>query len=193
MRALAAVYLLAPQIPMLFMGEEWAAPQTFPFFCDFHEELGEAVRQGRRSEFAKFPEFQDEASRALIPDPNAEATFRSAKLDWGMLVRAPHSDRLCHYRELLATRHREIVPRLGRTLRRSGVWETYGAAIVRVRWPLEDGGRLVLNAVLSATGVEGSELGRGQVVWSEGEVDRERGQLGPWSVLWAIEGPITGD
>ena len=58
-RALASVYLLAPQIPMLFMGEEWGAKQPFLFFCDFSGELAEAVRKGRREEFSRFPEFAD--------------------------------------------------------------------------------------------------------------------------------------
>jgi malto-oligosyltrehalose trehalohydrolase len=66
-RAIAAIYLLAPQIPMLFMGEEWAAAQPFPFFCDFEAELGEAVRKGRREEFAKFPEFHDERRASVFP------------------------------------------------------------------------------------------------------------------------------
>ncbi len=47
-RAVAAIYLLLPQVPMLFMGEEWAAAQPFPFFCDFGPDLAEAVREGRR-------------------------------------------------------------------------------------------------------------------------------------------------
>ena len=57
LRAVAAVYLLAPQIPMLFMGEEWNARQPFQFFTDFHGDLAEAVRNGRREEFARMPEF----------------------------------------------------------------------------------------------------------------------------------------
>jgi 1,4-alpha-glucan branching enzyme len=57
LRAASAVFLLLPQVPMLFMGEEWAATSPFPFFCDFGSELADAVRQGRREEFAKFPEF----------------------------------------------------------------------------------------------------------------------------------------
>ena len=81
-RAIAAVYLLLPQMPMLFMGEEWAAAQPFPFFCDFGPDLADAVRKGRRDEFARFPEFQDPAMRERIPDPMADATFASAKLDW---------------------------------------------------------------------------------------------------------------
>ena len=81
-RAIAAVYLLAPQIPMIFMGEEWGAAQPFPFFCDFDPELADAVRNGRRAEFAKFPEFQDPEQRERIPDPTAAETFLSAKLRW---------------------------------------------------------------------------------------------------------------
>ncbi len=57
--ALTAMYLLSPQIPMLYMGEEWASEQPFPFFCDFQGDLAEAVREGRRKEFAAFPEFAD--------------------------------------------------------------------------------------------------------------------------------------
>src|ERR1051325_3951642 len=81
-RAVAAIYLLLPQIPMLFMGEEWGAAQPFPFFCDFGPELAASVRQGRREEFARFPEFNDATARARIPDATAEATFASAKLIW---------------------------------------------------------------------------------------------------------------
>ena len=66
-RAIAAVYLLLPQVPMLFMGEEWAASQPFPFFCDFSGELANSVRKGRRKEFAKFPEFKDEKSGSAFP------------------------------------------------------------------------------------------------------------------------------
>ena len=61
-RAAASVYLLLPQIPMIFMGEEFGADQPFPYFCDFEPELAAAVRNGRREEFAKFPEFQNPQS-----------------------------------------------------------------------------------------------------------------------------------
>jgi maltooligosyltrehalose trehalohydrolase len=58
-RALASIYLLAPQTPMIFMGEEWGARSPFLFFCDFKGKLGEAVRKGRLEEFSRFPEFAD--------------------------------------------------------------------------------------------------------------------------------------
>ena len=91
LRAIGAVYLLLPQIPMLFMGEEWDAAQPFPFFCDFEPGLAEAVRRGRREEFKRFPEFQDEAARARILDPTAETTFNSAKLAWSDIADPPHA------------------------------------------------------------------------------------------------------
>ena len=51
--------LLAPQVPLMFMGEEWDAATPFLYFCDFHGELADAVRQGRRQEFARFEAFAD--------------------------------------------------------------------------------------------------------------------------------------
>ena len=88
-RAISAAYLLLPQIPMLFMGQEWAAAQPFPFFCDFGPDLADAVRNGRRDEFARFPEFQDPKTREQIPDPVAEETFAAAKLGWEDIGREP--------------------------------------------------------------------------------------------------------
>ena len=84
-RAAAAIILLAPAIPMLFMGEEFGATTPFRFFCDFSGELGKAVTQGRRREFARFARFADPAAQSTIPDPNAEETFLASKLDWGTI------------------------------------------------------------------------------------------------------------
>jgi 1,4-alpha-glucan branching enzyme len=89
-RAVGVVYLLLPQIQMLLMGKEWGATQPFPLFCNFGPDLAQAVREGRREEFARFPEFQDPATRERIPDPTVEETFTSAQLDWGAIAREPH-------------------------------------------------------------------------------------------------------
>ena len=125
-----------PQVPMLFMGEEWAASQPFPFFCDFGGELADAVRKGRRKEFAKFPEFKDEKIRERIPDPQAEATFASAKLSWDETATEPHAGWLEWYRGLLATRHAEIVPRLAAFGGNAARFELIGDEAVLVRWRL---------------------------------------------------------
>ena len=80
--AALAVLLLAPAIPMLFMGEEWGTRTPFPFFCDFAGDLANAVRKGRRSEYAwGYAEFGDE-----VPDALVESTFQSVRLDWNELV-----------------------------------------------------------------------------------------------------------
>ena len=184
-RAIAAVYLLLPQVPMLFMGEEWAAAQPFPFFCDFDGELAEAVRKGRREEFAKFPEFQDEAVRARIPDPQAPATFASAKLGWADCTEGHHAETLAWYRRILATRKTEITPILPLIKGHAGHYEILGDGAVAVSWNLEDGvGTLSLVANLSAKPAPRRNAQSGRVIWQEGEVSPD--QLGPWSVRWSV-------
>jgi maltooligosyltrehalose trehalohydrolase len=96
-RFLAAAYaclLLTPLVPMLFMGEEFAASTPFLYFCDFGPELAAAVAAGRRREFQRFAAFTDEAAIARIPDPNAAATFQASKLRWTERSQSPHRDRL---------------------------------------------------------------------------------------------------
>jgi len=81
-RTLTALLLLSPQIPLLFMGEEWGCRTAFPFFCDFGAQLAAAVTEGRRREFERFPKFHNPETRARIPDPKDPATFTAAVLDW---------------------------------------------------------------------------------------------------------------
>ncbi len=92
--------MLCPQIPLLFMGEESASRTPFLFFTDHHAELADAVREGRRGEFAKFPAFADPASRERIPDPNAPETF-AASVPQADPVLGPAREAL--YRRLIAS------------------------------------------------------------------------------------------
>jgi malto-oligosyltrehalose trehalohydrolase len=181
MRAIASAYLLLPQVPMLFMGEEWAASTPFPFFCDFGPDLADAVRKGRREEFARFPEFADPATRERIPDPMAEATFASAKLRWEEVPHEPHAAWLDWYRRILTVRRDEVVPRLPRQ-RTGGRFDIVADGAVAVRW---DAAGLALAANLSATPAAGFPPARGRVIWQEGEAGAE-GRLGPWAVRWTI-------
>ena len=186
MRAVAATYLLLPQVPMLFMGEEWAAAQPFPFFCDFGAELAASVREGRREEFARFPEFQDPAMRDRIPDPTAEATFESAKLRWDALRATPHAETLAWYRSILAMRRASIGPLL-RNIRAGGQYEVVGEGAVTVLWSLSDRrGTLLLAANLSDSSVSGFPASAGEVLWQEGPAGSD-GRFGPWAVRWSIE------
>jgi 1,4-alpha-glucan branching enzyme len=132
----AVLLLLSPSIPLLFMGEEWASEAAFPFFCDFKGELADAVRNGRLGEFGAFPEFADPAARAGIPDPLAEATFLSAKLDWHSIDTENHRAMLEHYRQLIALRRRHIMPLLASGGAPEGRFERFGETGLKVSWRL---------------------------------------------------------
>ena len=139
LEAAIALQLLCPQIPLLFMGEEDASRTPFLFFTDHHGDLAEAVREGRRAEFSRFPAFADPATRERIPDPNALRTFEAS---------VPHADpqagpaRQALYRRLLALRHAEIVPRLAGA--RAIEAHAVGVGAVLARWRLGDGAMLTI-------------------------------------------------
>jgi maltooligosyltrehalose trehalohydrolase len=132
LRAAHACLLLSPHVPMLFMGEEYAASTPFLYFCDFGPELAAAVSEGRRAEFGRFAAFADEAARARIPDPNAASTFAASRLKWEERASGAHAGVLAHIRELLALRHRVLVPRLGGQ-RSGGRFRREGEAL-HVEW-----------------------------------------------------------
>ena len=144
-----AIVLLSPQIPLLFMGEEWASLRPFAFFCDFEPGLRDAVRGGRRREFAHFPEFRDETARAQIPDPTALSTYEMSRLDWTEPCIEPHSSWLARYRRLIEIRKREIVPRLTGIGPSAGAFHLMGPTAVSVEWRLGDGSQLLLLANFS--------------------------------------------
>ncbi len=103
----AAVVLLSPYTPMLFMGEEWGASTPWQFFASFPDpELGEAVRTGRRREFGRHG--WDELE---VPDPMDVATFERSTLDWDEREQGEHAEVLATYRALIALRraHPELV------------------------------------------------------------------------------------
>jgi malto-oligosyltrehalose trehalohydrolase len=188
-RAVAACYLLLPQVPMLFMGEEWSAEQPFPFFCDFHGALADAVREGRRAEFARFPEFQDPVQRSRIPDPQSPETFRSAKLNWGALDKPQHRAWLEWYSELLGVRRREIVSRIPRIGGHGARYEVPGPGAVRIAWNVKgehgNAEQLRLLANLCHRPLEGAGLVDGRIIWLEGEPS-VADAVPPWTVCWSI-------
>jgi maltooligosyltrehalose trehalohydrolase len=95
----AGTVLLSPYIPLLFMGEEYGESAPFQYFVS-HEDptLIEAVRQGRREEFARFHWEGD------IPDPQSEATFLDCKLNWDWQTEGRHRILWHFYQELLHLR-----------------------------------------------------------------------------------------
>ena len=93
----AAVVFASPFVPMIFMGEEWAASSPFQFFTDHEEELGKLVSEGRRNEFRDFG-WQPEQ----VPDPQDPQTFQRSRLNWNELEQEPHAAVLDWYRRLIA-------------------------------------------------------------------------------------------
>lgn len=99
----AALVLTSPFVPMLFQGEEWGASSPFQYFTNFEdEELGAAVREGRRHEFAGFGWGPSD-----VPDPQDSATFERSKLNWDERTAKPHADLLDWHRRLIELRRRE--------------------------------------------------------------------------------------
>ncbi|MDQ4068615.1 MAG: malto-oligosyltrehalose trehalohydrolase, partial [Actinomycetota bacterium] len=100
LRVAAAIVLLGPWVPMLFQGEEWAASTPFQYFTDHDDpELGRAVTEGRRREFASFGWDPSE-----VPDPQDPQTFRRSKLDWDEVRRPRHAGLLDWHKQLIALR-----------------------------------------------------------------------------------------
>jgi maltooligosyltrehalose trehalohydrolase len=101
-RLAAALLLCGPYVPLLFMGEEYGEPHPFQYFVSHGDPaLVEAVRQGRRREFAGF------GWQQAVPDPQAEATFERSVLQWDLRDRPGHAELLALYRDLLAWRQTE--------------------------------------------------------------------------------------
>jgi 1,4-alpha-glucan branching enzyme/maltooligosyltrehalose trehalohydrolase len=189
LRAAVAIVLLAPSVPLLFMGEEWGAHEPFPFFCDFDTELAHRVAAGRRGEFARFERFRDEAARERIPDPGADATFESARLDWSALQQPAHGAWMVLHRSLLEIRAREIAPRL-RGMRGAARYAV-DDRVLAADWTLGDGSRLHLIANLAEAAREHIVRPRGRVLYaslSEAETALREQALPGWKVVWTLEG-----
>jgi len=187
LRSMMAILLLAPAIPMLFMGEEHGAAEPFLFFVDFKGELAEAVRKGRRRELERFPGFHPEGQRP-IPDPCARASLEQSAIDWSAQSCALHADWLRHCRELIAIRTREITPRLGKPLAAPAVFEA-AENLLTVRWAFGDGARLTLVALPAGAPRTGPVEVEGRPLWmSHGAIlnDGLLSDLPPWFVGWFL-------
>ncbi len=148
LKAAIAVQMLCPQIPMLFMGEEDASLTPFLFFTDHKPELGAAVREGRRKEFAHFPEFANPERRERIPDPNSPETFRAS-------IPKPNSHRAATrramYQRLIQIRMKQIAPHLEQTTSIDA--QPLGDAAVVARWQLGPARVLTIAVNLHSVGV----------------------------------------
>ena len=151
LEAATVLLLLSPMIPLLFMGEEWGAEQPFLYFTDHHPELAEAVRNGRRNEFSSFSFYNQDHTLDELPDPNSIETFNKSRLDYAACLQPEHRARLAMYRELIALRHKEIVPRLAGATSIGA--KILGVKAVSASWLLNDGSELFIDINLSENDV----------------------------------------
>ena len=177
-RAAETLLLLLPTPVLLFMGDEFHAASTFPFFCDFEGELADAVNEGRRREFGKVgPELGD------LPSPTDPGARDAAVLDWRSSDMLPHRDVHAFYRRLLKLRRDVLFARLPAN-RATG--SMIGAAALMAQWQLADGARLRVTANLSDTPASGSIAG-GEVLAATEALAEHAGALPPWFVAWTLE------
>ena len=177
LRAAAAVLLLAPQPPLLFMGEEWAAPEPFPWFCDFEPQLLAEVREHRNREFPG-------GGR----DPGDPATFAAARLDWRRCGEGRHARALLDHQRMLAIRRRDIVPLIPQ-LHSGRCSRAGGDGAFAVDWPAREK-TLHLIANLGSLPAPLPCRVAGRVIFATHPGLRAtlaRHELPPWSVLWLLE------
>ncbi len=170
MEAAVALQLLCPHVPMIFMGEEDASTTPFLYFTDHTGDLADAVRDGRRREFAGFKGFAPGEGTSSIPDPNEPATFQQSRP-------TPHAEhgkaRHRLYHELLAIRAQALMPRLAGA-KSLGAKAVEPSSVV-ARWRLGDGTTLVLASNLGHAPAR-IEAVQGDLLF---EIPRWRGDSGP--------------
>lgn len=165
-RAISMLLCLTPFTPLLFMGQEWAASTPFLYFTDHNDELGQLVTEGRRREFAGFPEFGNEAILKTIPDPQKEDTFIRSKLHWEEITEKEHAVVLALYKASLGLRRkiRAFRPEF------RGSWEVaetgFGGGVLAIRFKEEQTTYLVL---FDASGKHSVELAHEPIAGLEGD------------------------
>jgi maltooligosyltrehalose trehalohydrolase len=185
-RVLACIYLLSPQIPMLFMGEEWGASSCFPFFSDYKSASEIAsMRSRRRGQLEKIKPRPSEQELAEEPDPQAESTFQAAKLKWKEIREPDHAGWLQFYRQLIASRRERIIPLLNGLQRECGVVRIIGHGVFEIEWKLANSATLKLAANLCPNPNDGFSRHADELLWLQGEATSAT-ELGGWTARWTI-------
>jgi maltooligosyltrehalose trehalohydrolase len=108
-RAMTVLLLLAPQTPLLFQGQEFAASSPFHYFADHSGALPEMIRKGRLRELSQFPSNAHPDMQASMRVPASRSTFERCKLDWSQREKGWHAQIYLLHKELLALRRNDPV------------------------------------------------------------------------------------
>lgn len=175
------IVMLAPQIPLLFMGEEASLRTKFPFFVDFPEEEGEEKHRDRHEQMEEI--FKEDVPPEGLPHPNEVDTFKMAKLDWEGFASPAAQGALGRFRELAAMR-REIVWPLAASVCTDARSVRQGNGII-ITWVFEAGEySMALNPqeepIILDCEVKGDPVSTGTYAIGGGTL-----QLGAWSaIVW---------
>lgn len=177
-RAIAALLLLAPETPMLFMGQEFGASNPFLFFADHHSDLAAKVYEGRKKFLAEFPEYATPEAQAAVPDPADEATFQRSCLD--LSERSRHAPIYRLHKDLLRLRRDDAI--LSRQDRRSldGATLSPQALALRYMGLADDDRLLVVNLGPDLNFMPAPEPLLAPV------------RDGSWTLQWSSEHPLYG-
>jgi len=140
-RALVALMLLAPETPMLFMGQEFAASSPFLFFADHHADLAPLVYEGRKKFLSEFPPYATREAQEAVPEPSDPRTFERSHLDFA--ERQRHAEIYRLHRDLLRLRRDDpVIARQARHLLDGAV---FGPQALLLRYLTDtDGDRLLV-------------------------------------------------
>jgi maltooligosyltrehalose trehalohydrolase len=177
-RALTTLLLLAPQTPMLFMGEEFAASSPFYYFAHHEPELAKLVCSGRREFMSQFPRLESFHGECELPDPADESAFLQCKLDWAELER--NTEVLQLHRDLIRLRRED--PVFARQDRKAVEGSVIGAEAFLLRW-FDDAGDDRLLFI---------NLGRDLDWYPIAEPLLAPATHRKWSMLWSSEEPAYG-
>ena len=191
-RLAAALLLLCPPTPLLFMGEEWGTDTPFLYFADWQGPLREAVTEGRRREFAHFAAFADPAARERSPDPCSIETFVRCKLDIDTWASDPARRAWFDtHQALIALRMRDLAPRLPMLATGQHESQLLDGDVLAVQWRFTDGTTLEMVANLGGSPFDWAESARrNATLWHMvGDVSPFR--VGAWSARWRWLSPLS--
>lgn len=177
-RAMASLWLLSPQTPLFFQGQEFAASSPFLFFADFNETDGAMVAQGRLDFLQQFPELRLPEARSRVPDPRKRETFERCRLDFA--ERQTHGHVLALHEDLLKLRREDPVFRRQRADLIEGIRLSDDSFVLRYLSPNGDDRLVIVNF--------GADLWLSPSPVPLLAAPLNRG----WSLLWTSEHPKYG-